>query len=309
MNSQSNFIKFYNKIKFSQQDNNQYLNEKRDQLVNEIQRYLKEEGKPSIQVYNQGSYALDTGIKPLGKRDFDIDIALVFDLQTRDYNDPTDVKQWVVNAIRHYSHGQPEMRTPCVRVEFKKNGRVHYHVDLAIYGYCNNVKHIAKGRRGSQAQNKKWEPSEPVKLKQKLNKQFSNGAQRAQYKRIICYLKRWKDVHFKARTNEAPTGIALTVMAYQWFAPQVRKQKADDLKALYLFLEKCKQHQYGLGVKLPVRPQNALFTAINQSPKHREKYLKKMKQLCRIVKQAYQCSNVSEAAQLLRGQFGTDFPI
>ena len=309
MNSQSNFIEFFNRIKFSQEDNNQYLKKKREQLVNEIHRYLKEEGKPTIKVHNQGSYALDTGIKPLGKRDFDIDIALVFDVQTRDYKDPTELKQWVVNAIKRYSHGQPEMRTPCVRVEFKKNGRVHYHVDLAVYGYNNNVKHIAKGRRGSQTYNKKWEPSEPIKLKQKLNKQFSNGEQRAQYKRIICYLKRWKDVHFRARTNEAPTGIALTVMAYEWFAPQVKKGVADDLKALHLFLEKCKQNQYGLAVKLPVRPQNALFTDINQSPKHREKYLKKMKQLCSAVKQAYQHSNASEAARLLQGQFGDDFPI
>ncbi len=217
MNSQINFIKFYNTIKFSQEDNNQYLKKRRNQLVKEIQRYLKEEGKPAIKVYNQGSYDLGTGIKPLGKRDFDIDIALVFDVQTRDYKDPTELKQWVVNAINRYSHGQPEMRTPCVRVEFKKNGRVHYHVDLAVYGYCNNVKHI--------------------------------------------------------------------------------------------FLEKCKQNQYGLAVKLPIRPKNALFIDINQSSKHREKYLKKMKQLCKAVKQAYQDPNTPDAIQLLRGQLGSDFPI
>jgi hypothetical protein len=306
MNLQTNFIKFYNTIKFDQESNRKQLIAKRKQLVEDIRRYLNEQGLPKLkEVYNQGSYGVGTGTKPIKGRDFDIDVGLVFDIAVKDYKDPTVVKKWVEKAINRYHHGQAEMLPACVRVNYRR-----YHVDFAIYGLDNNVKMIAKGQKGSQANNKYWERSPSKKLKEKLKKNKLGGQQKAQYRRLIGYLKRWKDEHFKATTNEAPTGIALTTIVYQWLQPQFDKnENANDLKALCVVLKQAKSNQYGLDIRLPVDPKNKLFEDINQSSKHRKKYMECMKKLYTAVQQARQSQNAAQAAQLMREQFGSDFPI
>ncbi len=306
MNVQANFINFYNNIKFDNQRITPKLTAKRVQLESTIRRYLKENGLPTIkEVYNQGSYGVGTGVKPTKGRDFDIDIALVFDIKTSAYKDPTVVKGWVVQAIQRYSQGVVEMLPSCVRVNYK-----NYHVDLAVYGYNNQVKYLAKGQKGSQLHNKAWEVSPSAKLKEKLKKPALTGEERAQYRRLICYLKRWKDENFKATTNEAPTGIALTVLVYQGFQPQFYKNRQpNDLKALDVVLSQCKSQDYGLSIKLPVNPKNSLFEDINQSTNHRAKYIKQMKALCHAVKVARQATTAAEASKSLKVVFKEDFPL
>lgn len=304
MSLQSKFIHFYQVIKFDRQKNKSQLIQRSNQLVSDVRNYLKKEHLPMLkEVYLQGSYGVDTGVKPTKGRDYDIDVALVFDINIKEYKDPTIVKQWVERAINHYSNGKAEMLSSCVRVNYKK-----YHVDLAVYGYSNQVKYIAKGQKGSQHNNKQWELSPSAKLKDKLNKPSLSGKERAQYRRLICYLKRWKDVNFKATTNEAPIGIALTVMVYLWFQPQFKKDQPNDLKALQVVLKQGRNNNYGLGTKLPVKPNNSLFEEINASSRHRENYIKRMKLLCQAVQTAHQDPTNPGSAQLLRIQFGEDFP-
>lgn len=301
---QTNFIKFYNSIKFDRGQNKQQLIQKSQQLVHSIRTYLKKNQLPSIkQVYNQGSYGGETGVKPTKGRDFDIDVALIFDIKIEDYKDPTIPKQWVKKAIDTHTHKQAEILPACVRVNYS-----NYHVDFAIYGLRNQVKHIAKGQKNSQPQNKKWEPSPSKKLMEKLKKNLT-GEEKAQYKRLICYLKRWKDERFKAKTNEAPTGIALTVMVYQWFQPQIKNGLANDLKALQVVLNQVKNNNYGLGIKLPMAPHNNLLEDINQSSNHRTNYIKRMKALHKTITAARQTQDSKAAAQLLQAQFGKDFPL
>lgn len=309
---QSNFRKFHDAIKFDREQNRNWLTNKRDMLVQELQTYLRDNRLPSVKAYNQGSYAMGTGVKPIGDRDFDIDVALVFDLDVRDYQ-PKQVKKWVQEAMSRYSNRDVIMKRPCVRVQYHRNGSEHYHVDLAVYGKKDINKdkedlQLAKGFLNSREQYKIWEDSEPFELKNLINNKFDNEDYKAQFKRIICYLKRWKDENFKASGDEAPTGIALTAMAYKWYRPHSKGGKLDDLCTLRCFFEYCCRNDHGLYVTLPVKPYNNLLEKIINSSRLTNSYKTKVEKLYYELEKANAADDESQAIQILQAQFGPDFP-
>ena len=72
VNIQSEFISFHNKIKLS--DENSELREKRNILLDKLKKNISQDAA-SYTTFNQGSYAMGTGIKP-DDGDFDIDVGL-----------------------------------------------------------------------------------------------------------------------------------------------------------------------------------------------------------------------------------------
>lgn len=313
---QTQFNTFHGRIKLNDIENNRDLREKRDMLVEELQTWLRENGKPTVNFMNQGSYAMGTGIKSLedNDNDYDIDVGLKFNLQTRDYQNAVEVKAWVEDALTR-SNREVKMMRPCVRVQYTKDGKPTYHVDFAIYGKNGEQLQLAKGFRGSASENRYWEDSDPEKLKKLLNDKFEDLEDRAQFKRIIRYLKRWKDEKFPTKGDAAPTGIALTAMCYQWFQPKTKKwneeKKINDLEALKDLLSKiCNSYNNcGLDVRLPVKPQNELCEKIKASHNHVEKYKRKMNDLENAVSTAFNEIDPIEAAKILEKEFGSDFPI
>ena len=102
-NVQTYFNKFDEKIRRSYNDNS-ILREKRDLLVNDLRvglrRYFQDYNMrtPRFETFNQGSYAIGTGIEPLPGEDYDIDVGLVFHLSRNDHSS-VEVKQWVHEAL------------------------------------------------------------------------------------------------------------------------------------------------------------------------------------------------------------------
>ena len=314
---QTEFFKFHEAVMLFDFEHNQDLRDKRDMLVKELQKWLKDNEKPTVTPINQGSYAMGTGNEPvpIGDRDYDIDVGLKFNLDTDDFEDPTKVKGWVETALSKQHNRDVVMKTSCVRVQYYKNGKLDYHVDFAVYGYDGDKLQLAKGRKGSKAEDKYWEDADPEELKKLIQDKFSDDEKRAQFKRVIRYMKRWKDLKFSATGNAAPTGIALTIMAYNWFSPKTTDwkgdKKIDDFTALNDFLIKVCHcwNDYGLGVKLLVKPHNNLFEKMKESEKHVDKYKEKIKALKDAVYEAYNEVDPHEAAKILQEYFGDDFPV
>src|SRR5262249_48869036 len=65
----------------------------------------------------------------------------------------------------------------------------------------------------------------------KLIEGHLSGEDAGQFRRVIRYLKRWKDVHFSNEGRAAPTGLSLTVAAHKWFRPRRTSTEYDDLDA------------------------------------------------------------------------------
>lgn len=327
---QKEFLQFHEAIKLIDGDENKILREKRDLLLSDLRDGLKRifqaKGKPvpTFTHFNQGSYWMGTGVKPLDG-DYDIDIGLRFNFAKGDHL-PVDVKTWVLDALTT-GNRTVEMKRPCVRVQYHKGGAVDYHVDLAVYckgaSKWDQATYLAKGYPGSAESLKIWEEAEPDRLKEIVNRKFSDAEDERQFERVIRYLKRWKDYQFKTDGNAAPTGIALTALALDWFRVEkstnysTYKVEHDDLKALYNFLKNILA-QFGtkytsegwvtnVVVKLPVRPYNDLFEKMSH------KQMAALKAKLETLRDTIQpmlsgTRDVKADAKELRKLFGEDFP-
>lgn len=324
-NLQTQFITFHTEIKLAQYDENKTLRDARDEVLNALRAGLKtlfqDKGKPvpTFTPFNQGSYAMNTGVKPLLGREYDIDVGLDFDLITDDL-DPVEVKTWIRDALKRQGIAA-EIRRSCVTVF-----RDGYHVDLAVYARprSSTALHLAKGKENSGAAHRLWQISDPQGLKEKIAGQYS-GEDGQQFRHTIRYLKRWRDENFTADGNAAPIGIGLTVAAYHWFQVQKttswmnNKVTYDDRLALERFVRELirqfnpvwddvdKREYPRLAVTLPVQPSSDLFEKMTN--KQMDAFKQKLDALLTALEQARQELDVHDACAILKDQFGDAFPV
>ncbi|BAZ18983.1 hypothetical protein NIES4071_108680 (plasmid) [Calothrix sp. NIES-4071] len=328
---QKYMFKFHEEIKLKRFEENKVLREKRDRILERLDRELtKLFAKLGIEVikyetFDQGSYAMGTGTKPVGGH-YDIDTGVCFKICKDDYPDPVLIKEWVLNALQGHTKWV-EIRRPCVTVFYQQDGEPIYHVDLAIYSDkdCNpdGKMYLAKGKLSSAVEHRIWQESDPLALIDLIKNHFSNGDDNKQFRRIIRYLKRWKDVKFSSDGNAAPIGIGITVAAYYWFNP-VKTYKPfentydyNDLEALRNFISTMLgnfKQVYSNGaiverleVKLPVSPSCDLFEKMTD--KQMGEFKEKLETLLDAIEEAQLHVDPVDACSLLHEQFGDDFPI
>ena len=326
-NLQAQFEDFHKAIKLD--DGAELLREKRERLIDRLKKRLKKrfgdqgETAPSFEYFNQGSYAMSTGVKPLD-RDYDIDVGLRFDLSKEDYPNPVEVKLWVYEVLKNHT-SKVEVRRPCVRVYYIENGEPAYHVDLAIYAAksSDGKLYLARGKLNSSPENRVWEESDPLRFIELVREGFE-GEERDQFRRVIRYLKRWSDVKFPPEGNAAPIGIGFTVAAYLWFQPQFvtvdhfsNKRKPDDLGALlgfvgamlWRFSSKYHEEEWAerLQAHLPVAPGNDVFEKMTN--RQMAQFKEKLEALRDALEQAKNEESLLKACEVLREQFGNEFPL
>lgn len=324
---QKQFKKFEENIRLSDIDDNQPLRDKRDMLIEELREWGKKNGKPSFDWFNQGSYHMSTGIKPQEGDDHDIDVAIVYDVDIKDYEDPTEVKKWVRDAL-DIEKRDVSIMNPCVRVQYKQKGELKYHVDFAVYGKELDgngeelKKHLAKGKEFANMENRLWEEAQPKELRKLVTEdlfkddQELGGNKRAQFRRVARYWKRWKDRNFSSDGNARPTGIAMTAICYEWFVPYVTKNwegniEEKDLLAFIGVVGMCIANNYGLDVRLPVMPKNELFVKLKKSDNNVQAYKDKLQALYDGLVKANNETDPHEAAKIVRAAFNgdEDFPV
>ncbi len=328
---QKQFRIFHATIKLNWNDEHALLRDKRDIVLNKLRARLKErftaENKPvpTFQEANQGSYAMGTGIKPLNG-DFDLDVALRFNLSIADQPDPVTVKEWVLEALDDHTNNVM-MRRPCVTVWYTVAGELAYHLDLAVYsdGRSNSdgKTYLAKGFSGSAAENRIWEESDPLALVGLMCKRFE-GEDQAQFRRVICCLKRWKDENFRSDGEAAPRGIGLTSAAYRWFSPNFTvtdwmtgAREYNDLEATRSLVHNMQmqfvptvhegEYAYRLCCPLPVPPGNDPFNRM--SNKQMSAFRGKLQTLKQALDDASRETDPVVACTILSKVFGSDFPI
>lgn len=310
------FIQFHNAIKLDRPAGVKKIIKERERLVHTLKQELA-----TVRLYfdhfNQGSYAMGTAILPTNGRDYDLDTGLVFDFPATQYPDPTELKQVVMNVIKELvPRTIVEMKDPCIQVDYNE-----FHLDFAIYAQHPHPEsqgvQLAWGRRG--AQHKSWENANPKKLVKLVNNKYKgkqNYWKRAQFIRIVRYLKRWKDQNFPKKGNAAPTGILLTALVYEWMHTKRDKDgQPNDLHVLMELLKSAGNHHYGVGYShkfnLPIQSPKALFEDMQTGKDYIVAYQKKMGALRSTLKQAkhhWSQNNPQKAVQALKEQFGNDFP-
>ncbi|PJW18891.1 nucleotidyltransferase [Geobacillus sp. WSUCF-018B] len=322
-NLQKYFEDFHKKIKLEYEDNDT-LREKRDILIDKLKKNMPEDA-PSFSTFNQGSYAMFTGIKPLEGGQYDIDVGLWFNMSKEDYPDPLVPKQWVYDALKDHTH-DVRIKHPCVTVTYKEDGEPAYHVDLTVYAADNPDKkvYLARGKKYSSEENKYWEESNPKELIDRIQNHLDDENDRAQFRRAIRYLKRWKDIKFN-NVDKKPSGIGLTVAALDYFSPKyvydafTNTRYPDDLQAVtdfvqalinafkWVYSEEEEKWVLRLIVNLPVPPYTDLFEKMTN--KQMETFKEKLEKLLTALQEAKSEVDPVEACKTLQKQFGDDFPV
>lgn len=312
---QKQFVKFHDEIRHRDGDEKAKLQEKRDLLVDDLKKGLKkqaeEKGEDPLKFtsFNQGSYAMHTGTKP-HDNDYDIDVGIVFDNIKDDFDGPVALKKKVRDALDSQFR-TVNIRRPCVTVTYMKDKKPDYHVDMAIYAKIDNddIYDIAMGKEHSSEENCVWDNSDPKGLIKEINERFDDEEERKQYRRVIRYLKRWRDRQFK--NGGAPISIGLTCAAYHWFEPIKVAGSYNDLRAVRHLVNKMISEftilWSRLEVKLPVTPKSDLFEKMTE--KQMGDFKEKLTNLRESLDKAKDDESLKSACKTLNKEFGDDFPI
>lgn len=221
------------------------LASKRDILL----KKLRDSGElPAFTELNQGSYSMYTGVEPLNK-EYDIDVGLRFKVNKADYDEPLELKNKIYDILQNHTEYGAKVKTPCVTVTYKKDGETAYHVDLVVYTYedkddSESQLYLARGKE-SKPEEICWEKSNPKGLVDYINAKYEDDIEdRNQYRRVIRYMKRWKNLKFSGKGNAEPPSIGITLIAADKFEASKRydcieaKWYYDDLEALIGFAKK-----------------------------------------------------------------------
>lgn len=227
MSIQSEFIDFHNRIKLDY-DVRAELAEKRDILLGILRN---SEQLPGFDEYNQGSYGMHLGVEPTDGREYDIDVGLRFNADKDDY-DPMDIKNIIADILKKHTEYGSTIKKPCVTVTYKKDGEAAYHVDIVTYLYedhtdKNSQLYLARGK-DSTPEEICWEKSDPVGLVDYINNKVPIGDERDQFRRIIRYIKRWKNRRFNSAGHAEPASIGITLIV----ADNFEANSGNDLGAL-----------------------------------------------------------------------------
>lgn len=227
MSVQHEFICFHDRIKLDY-DVRKELADKRDILL----RKLRESGKlPGFDEFNQGSYGMYLGTEPLDGKEYDIDVGMRFNVNQSDYN-PMDLKEIICDVLKNHTEYGAEIKKPCVTVTYKKDGEAAYHVDLVAYTFedkddKSSQLYLARGKKSEDSQTK-WEKSDPIGLVDYIRDAVDAGVERDQFRRVVRYIKRWKNLKFSSAGHAEPASIGITLIAADYF----EAFEDDDLSAL-----------------------------------------------------------------------------
>ncbi len=309
---QKEFEDFHNEIKLGTYEENQALRDKRDLLINELTEKLKDEKVPgtdkklTFTKFDQGSYAMNTGIKPKDG-DYDIDVGIIFDI-TNDEYDSNKLKKLVFKKLNGQHNRTVIFNTPCITVKYSDG----YHVDIAIYSDNDGDYHIAWGRK--DAEKKQWYKSEPKELKQWVADVSADCKHAEQFRRCVRYLKNWKAKKFSNDGNAAPVSIGLTIQARNAFSYRCD----NDLDALINIVSTMKSgfsssfdlesvsFKKSIEVELPVKPFKNVYykMTLNQT----DQFYEKLDALLEVLEEAKGEDSDHKASKLLRKVFD-GFPL
>ena len=205
----------------------------------------------TFQTYNWGSYAMGTGIKPLAGREYDIDLGLVFNARPDDIK-PQLLKASVYDTLINAGY-RPEWKRPCLSLAFDG-----FHIDMSVCSREGGRLFLAEGKQHDGRA--RWRPDGMEWFVQMISS-HPNPTDSQQFRRVVRYLKRWKDIHFGSVGMKGPVGLALTVMAYHWFPTN-----CDDLGALRTIVRNAITYfsNGNLALKFPYEPSDDLLRKMSK---------------------------------------------
>ncbi len=283
---------------------------------NYIQFSSLERKNLELEFQSQGSFVMDTIIKPLND-DFDLDDGVYFHgrLSDRERPSPQVFHNWVIRAIdKDNEYESVKDKSTCVRVQYKQG----FHIDIPIYyaekfespdlaetkkGWLlsNPVEFIVWFEEKTKSGFQKEFLYESIRYAEHFNKWLSDIRKKdCQLRRLVRYMKAWADT----KRDEMPSGIIMTILIGENFAVNDR----DDL-AFRDTLLKVRKYLISNGIKCP-RPTTPvgedLFAGKSESEK--QYFMNALNSLIQSANSAIEAYNDKEACKEWEKHFGSRFP-
>lgn len=286
------FEDFLIEIKISK-DKTEYLKNSRKAVRDKIRKYFEEELKKKAPKFaQQGSYALKTMVNPIdGEYDIDDGVYLEhLDADMTDWPKTETVHNYIVQAIDGHTSSPPIDKAKCVRLVYQND----YHIDFPIYAYSEeNDKYFLAIKGDDQ-----WSHSDQQDFKDWFIEKLNHNGE--QLRRLIMYLKAWKD--YKA--IKFP-GVAITIIVGNLF---VKSENRDDI-ALKNVVQSILSHlQIYRKIEKPVEPYDNVLEGLTEN--QLDSLIEGLSKLLDIANEAiYLSENEKEkASKLWIKQFGDRFP-
>ena len=241
----STFTEFDNIIKLNSTKKSS-LRKSRNSIREDIRKYFNEKrDKHSVNFKGQGSFMMNTTIKPISN-EFDLDDGIYIFGKEEDRPTTQTAHNWIYDAVKDRTSSESLDKNTCVRVIYKSD----YHIDLPIYYKVDKsddefsldeeipeLAHLSKG----------WIQSDPYSFKRWFDEQAEG---KAQLKRIVRYLKAWSDK--KQNDNSTlrfPSGMIFTILASNYLVEDARddvalletlktiQKEIDDTRFAYAYYE------------------------------------------------------------------------
>lgn len=274
-------------------------------------------GYPVINDFIQGSLKTHTGIVPISG-DYDIDRALVIKAEVAPDN-PVVPKKKTLDVLKNRGFKNAKIKKPCVTADYASD---NIHIDFIIYKRSGNQHYLAVGKENSDENNREWSSADPHGLTEWINDDSSYCADDAreilsQFRRLVRYLKRWRDVQFSGAVSAKIFLIGLTVMVKKCLVQSLSTEGArQDLQALRKTVENILSSdcfieeqvgRYRVRVHLPKEPWRDIFqgSGLDTGTQLYNKLTYLKKKLVEVEGLSDEC----EQCRILNGLFGDDFEV
>ena len=318
MGIQSHFDKFHNKIKLGREDDAyKKARDRDDSIKKEVISAFASAGYPVVSDFIQGSLKTHTGIVPISG-DYDVDRALVIEAGAAPEN-PVVPKKKTLDVLEDRGFKNAKIKKPCVTADYVSD---NVHIDLIIYKQSGNRHYLAVGKENSDETNREWSASDPHGLTDWINDDsgyWEADAKEilAQFRRLVRYLKRWRDVQFSEAVAAKIFSIGLTVMVKERLVSSFSTEGArQDLQALRKTVEAIlvsgyfteeRAGQFRVRVNLPKEPWRDIFH--DSSLDTGTQLYNKFSHLKDKLAEAEGLSDERKQCEILNGLFGDDFEV
>lgn len=272
--------------------------------------------KTDMRFIDQGSYKLNTTISN-SNGGVDRDVATIFPLDIYKYNDPRILKKYARDAMKIENIRIPIIKEPCITISYCKQKDEYLHIDFPIYAQCNGRLYLARGKENSEEY--KWEEADPEGLNYFFLEKLKISEQ---LRRIIRYLKKWKQVKYQNTTNrnEIPPNIALTLLACEHFEEKMDGTDYNDLAALNLIVTKILEKfmltyngseviRAQLQYNLPKVPYTDVLYKMNSNDSYGLRFYNKLKKASENLVNACNVESDHEAALYVQKVLGDEFEV
>lgn len=303
---QALFEKFHTNIR-TDYDINDTLRDKKDIIVDRVKAHLAKNGRPTCDVYLQGSYKMHVGICALAGAEFDIDVGLRFSFDDSKYT-AAEVRKWVFEAVDGHTE-DVDQKGPCIRVTYK-NG---YHVDLVSYAWWDDAVGLEQHRLAHRDNG--WKPADPPALVQWVKDARSpfsdtkdSATQTDQLRRVVRYLKRWNDRAILGESPDKPSGLALVLLTKKHLSTPALTWAGmpDDRLAVERVAHAAANTIGPITAKKPTPEYEDMFGRLSNAAMTQLK--ERFGKLRDAVVDARNASDTKVACKRLREVFGDDFP-